>query len=175
MYSKNISIVRIYICFIFLVITTLSCKENETFKYYSYDFYPIEEVNNSGFWKETDFFSGDTLAFQLNSLRILEEYHDFEPINISTCNLIIDKTFIINNDTISTGENLLNELDSEMISFSQHIGEYGKEYNWYYLTIKSTDSKKINLPSDYYQFNIRGKTIGEYEFNDSILVKYNNR
>ena len=173
MYSKNNPIVRNVFSFIVLTFMMLSCKEKETFKYYSFDFYPIEEVNNSETWIETDFLSGEKLAFQLNSLRILEEYHDFEPIEISTCNLFMDKSFIVNNDTIKAGENLLNELDNEMISFSQHIGEYGKEYNWYYLTIKSTDSKKINLPSNYYQFCIRGRTVGGYEFNDSILVKYN--
>ena len=156
-----------------LVFMLVACTETETFQYYSFDFYPVEDMNNSGTWIETDFLSGDTLAFQLNSLRILEEYHDFEPIDISTCNLIMDKAFITNCDTINPGDNLLTELDNAMISFSQHIGEYGKEYSWYYLIISSTELKQIKLPDDFYQFNINGETTGGYTFNDSIFVRYN--
>ncbi len=172
MYSKNISIIRIYICFTFLIFLMISCKK-ETFKYYSFNFYPVEEINNSGSWVETDFLSSGFLSFRLNSLRILEEFHDFEEINISTCNFYSDKDFIVNSDTIKSGENLLSKLDQEMIFFERHIGGQGAEYSWYYLIIKSTDSKKINILSDYYQFNIKGYTENGYEINDSLLVKYN--
>ncbi len=175
MYSKNISIIRISIYFIFLTFIIVSCKEKETFKYYKFNFLSIKETNNSETWIETDFLSDGLLAFQLISLRILEEYSDYEPIETTTCNLYIDKNFVVNNDTIKAGENLLNKLDNEMISFSRHIGKYGKKYDWYYLTIKSTNSKQINLQNDYYQFYIEGRTSKGYEFNDSILVKYNNR
>jgi hypothetical protein len=159
---------------IFLAIL-LSCKKKETFKYYSFDFYPVIEIRNSGTWIETDFLSDEKLSFQINSLRILEEYHDFEALNMNDCRFYSDKDFIINSDTIKAGENLLKRIDSEMISFKQHIGEYGKEYSWYYLIIKSTEYNKLNISSDYYQFNLEGTTEHGYIFKDSLMIKYNNR
>jgi len=161
---------------VFILFSLLfSCKEKETFKYYSFDFYPVKEVNNTGTWIETDFLLDEKLSFQINSLRILEEYHDFEALNINDCRFYSNKDFIINSDTIRAGENLLKSIDGEMISFKQHIGEHGKEYSWYYLIIKSSENIKLNILSDYYQFNIEGTTEQGYTFKDSLMIKYNNR
>jgi hypothetical protein len=151
-----------------------SCKKEETFKYYSFDIFAIVDINNSGTWIETDFLTNEKLSFQLNSLRILEEYHDFEALNMTVCSFYSDKDFIVNSDTIRAGENLLKKLDSDMFSFNQHIGEYGKEYSWYYLLIKSTENRKINMPNAYYQFNFEGKSKNGYEIKDSLIVKYSN-
>lgn len=174
MCCKNKLVMRKVICLIFIALIIASCEEKETFKYYSFDFHPVVEVNNSDTWIETDFISGETLAFQLNSYRILEEFHDFEAIKFSTLELVMDKDFIINSDTIKSGENLLLNLDNDLISFSQRYKK-DVEYNWYYLIIKRTDTKRINLASGYYQFNINGYTEHNYEISDSILIKYNNR
>jgi hypothetical protein len=152
-----------------------SCGKDETFKYYSFDIYPIKDINNSGTWIETDFLSNEKLSFQINSLRILEEYHDFEALDIPICRFYSDKDLIINSDTVRAGENLLKKINDDMISFKQHIGEYGKEYSWYYLIIKSTAHSKLNISNGYYQFNFEGKTVNGYEINDSLIVKYNNR
>jgi hypothetical protein len=119
---------KYYSLLILLVFVMVSSCNKETFKYYSFDIYPVKEVNNSGTWIETDFLSDEILSFQLNSLRILEEFHDFEAINISSCNFYADKNLIINTDTIWAGENLLKRLDSDLLFFAQHIGEFGTEY-----------------------------------------------
>ena len=161
------------IIFVLVMFVTISSCKEETFKYYSFDIYPVKEIN-SGIWIEIDFLANEKLSFQIFSRRILDGYSDFEVLNMTTCNFNSNKDFIINSDTIKAGENLLKKLDNNMISFKQHIGEYGNKYNWYYLIIKSTENSKLNLPSDYYQFNFEGKTENGYEIKDSLIVKYNN-
>lgn len=173
MYRKDHSIIKVSIYLVFISLFFSACEETGTFKYYNFDFYPIKEYKNSGIWSETRFISGDTIAFQLNSFKIMKEFHDFEPIKISTCKLFTNKNFIVNEDTIKPGTNLLNRLNSDMISFSLDNGN--SRYDWYYLIIKSTKSAKLNLSNGYYQFHFIGETKNGFEINDSLLVKCNNK
>ncbi len=171
MRRKNNSIMKRFALVIMIFgVFFLSCKNEKTFKYYMFDFYPIKEINNSGTWIKTDFLSNEKISFQINSFRILEEYHDFEPLDISICNLYSNKDFIVNSDTIKAGENILNRINGEMISFKQQ----DNALICYYLVIQSTSNNRLNIKSDYYQFNFEGKTNMGFEIKDSLIVKYIN-
>jgi hypothetical protein len=147
-----------------------SCKEEETFKYYSFDIYPVEEIGQTGTFIKTDFLSNEKILFQINSYRVLDEYYDNEPLIFSSCKLYSNKDFIVNSDTIKPGENILSRINSDMISFQQQE----KAMIYYTLLITSIPQYQINIASDYYQFNFEGITEKGFEFKDSLIVKYTN-
>jgi hypothetical protein len=84
--------------------------------------------------------------------------------------LYSNKNFIVNSDTIKAGENILNRINGEMISFEQQ----DNALICYYLVIQSTSNNRLNIKSDYYQFNFEGKTNMGFEIKDSLIVKYIN-
>lgn len=162
---KRFPILIILLCTLFA-----SCKKDDTFKYYSFDIFPVNEINQFGTYIRTDFLSDEKLIFQISSLTVSADYYDFEPIIFSSCKLYCNKDFMVNSDTIEPGENILTRINSNMISFKQQ----DKAKMYYNLLIRSIVSNQINIPTDYYQFNFEGVTENGFEFKDSLIVKYTN-
>ncbi|MDX9892454.1 MAG: hypothetical protein RBS29_08170 [Bacteroidales bacterium] len=147
-----------------------TCKKDDTFKYYSFDIFPVEEIGHTGTFIKTDFLSNEKLIFQISSLTVSGDYYDFEPIIFSSCKLYCNKDFMVNSDTIKPGENILTGINCNMISFKQQ----DKTKMYYNLLIRSFVNNQITIPTDYYQFNFEGVTKNGFEFKDSLIVKYRN-
>lgn len=149
----------------------VSCTD-DTFKSYDYGFFSI--AKGRYFWEESKFLSGDTIAFQINSSNILEDYHSFEPIKEHSVELSMNDFFVINEDMIGRNENLIEAIklvNPNMISFAHQPSNNSVENHFYYLIIQSTTTSKINMKDGYYTFYFNAETVSGFEISDSTIVK----
>lgn len=167
MYCKKILIMR-NIILPFLLLLLLSCESDS--KDFFFSFFPIS--SDAAIWNRDEFFVDKPVSIRLLSKFSANDPHDegdFEPLNINTVHVCLDRELLFANDTIRRHTNLLDWDLAEVALYK--VERSGSWKNDSYI-IWINKNKKIDLKinNGYYTVYINATTKNNYHINDSTVI-----
>jgi hypothetical protein len=155
-----------------LLLTLSACSDDEDrLKYFDSNFYPFQEITSIS--EQNSIFINKPISLRLESRF---EYEDrsvqgtFEPIIENSVELYLDRAFITDNDTISSGSNLfLNGVaEIEIYTVSRNSDKVPDSYIiWIDKQFQFLDS----LNRGYYTVYIKASTKNSNLIHDSTIVQ----
>lgn len=146
-----------------------SCFNVFDIKSFKSSFYPVEKTKYD--WINNEFFKDKPISIQLKShIDHNGIWQEFEPINLETANLYLDRDVFIFNDTIKKFSNLLNTDHAEIELIEAMLN--GKPYGDSYIVwINKSNIIDYQRNKGYLTIYFSVSTENNYSIKDSTVIQ----